>query len=169
MRIGIPREIKPLEGRVGLVLAACADLVRQGHEVCVETGAGLASGHSDEDYTRAGARVLPGAADLYAAAQFIVKVKEPVENELALLRADHQLFCFLHLAANRELGAQLRAIGLTAVAFETVCDETGGLPLLAPMSDIAGRVAVQTAAHLLHRPQGGIGLKRLGAGRAERS
>lgn len=157
-RIGIPREIKPFEGRVGLVPAACAELVHRGHEVFVEMSAGVAGGFDDAAYRQAGAAVLPDSKSVYEAAQLIVKVKEPVAGDLPHLRSDHLLFCFLHLAAVPELGKQLCDIGLTAVAFETVRDESGGLPLLAPMSDIAGRVAVQTGAHLLHRPQGGKGL-----------
>lgn len=157
MKIGIPTEIKPLEGRVGLVPAACAELVRQGHEVLVQAGAGARSGYGDRDYSAAGARVVPDAASLYGEAGLIVKVKEPLDADLAHLRADHILFCYLHLAANRDLAQRLRAMGLTAVAFETV--RVGrSLPLLAPMSEIAGRLAVQVGAHLLHQPQGGKGL-----------
>ncbi len=158
MRIGIPREIKTMEGRVSLVPAAVAELVRQGHEVWVEHDAGRLSGYEDARYEAAGATIAPDAPALYQQAQLIVKVKEPVEEELRLLRADHLLFSFLHLAAAPELAHSLQAIGLTAVAFETVSDETGGLPLLAPMSDIAGRLATQIGCRLLHQSEGGKGL-----------
>ena len=157
MRIGVPKEIKTLEGRVALVPDACSAVAAAGHETFVEAGAGVASGFTDADFEAAGATVCPDAATLYGAAQLVVKVKEPLPAELPLLRRDHLLFCFLHLAAGRELAAALCEIGLTAVAFETV-QEPAGLPILAPMSDIAGRLAVQIGAHLLHRPQGGRGL-----------
>jgi alanine dehydrogenase len=158
MRIGIPREIKPMEGRVALVPAAAAELVRQGHEVFIEQSAGVASGHHDEAYRSSGVRILPDAASLYGAAGLIVKVKEPFGPELELLRPDHLLFSYLHLAADVALMQRLQAIGLTAVAFETVEDEQGLLPLLAPMSDIAGRLATQVGARLLHATEGGKGL-----------
>jgi len=157
VRIGVPKEIKTLEGRVALVPDACSALVAAGHEVCVQADAGSASGFSDADFAAAGATVLPDAATLYGRADLVVKVKEPQPAELPLLRGDHLLFCYLHLAAGRELAQALCDTGLTAVAFETV-QEPIGLPLLAPMSDIAGRLAVQIGAHLLHRPQGGRGL-----------
>ncbi len=157
MRIGVPRERKPLEGRVALVPEACAHLLARGHEVCVERGAGEASGYADDAYRAAGVRLADSPEALYRAANLVVKVKEPVAAELELLRADHRLFCFLHLAALPELEDALCRIGLTAVGFETV-EEGGALPLLAPMSEIAGRLAIQVGAHLLHRPQGGRGL-----------
>jgi alanine dehydrogenase len=157
MRIGVPKEIKTLEGRVALTPDACSALAAAGHEVLVETAAGVASGFADADFLAAGAVVLADAASLYGAAELVVKVKEPQPAELPLLRSDHLLFCFLHLAAERELAAALCDIGLTAVGFETVQEPTG-LPILAPMSDIAGRLAVQIGAYLLHRPQGGRGL-----------
>jgi alanine dehydrogenase len=158
MHIGIPREIKVLEGRVGLVPEAAGDLVRRGHQVSIETGAGVLSGYPDAAYEQLGVRIVPTAADLYAGAGLIVKVKEPQDAELPYLRPDHLLFCYLHLAAIPQLARQLLDIGLTAVAFETVVGETGDLPLLAPMSDIAGRLSVQIGAHLLHQPVGGKGL-----------
>ncbi len=167
MRIGIPREIKTLEGRVGLIPAACSRLVEDGHEVLVETGAGRLSGYADADYEAAGARVLPDAASLYGEAQMVVKVKEPVEGDLQHLRRDHLLFCYLHLAAAPELARRLLETGLTAVAFETV-EEGGGLPLLAPMSDIAGRLSVQIGANLLHHTRGGRGVLLGGLPGAER-
>lgn len=158
MRIGVPREIKPLEGRVGLIPAACRDLVRAGHELVVETGAGLASGYSDEAYRQAGVSLSPSASAVYQDAELVVKVKEPVAEEYAYLRQDHILFSYLHLAANPQLTECLRRTGLTAVAFETVQEDDGRLPLLAPMSDIAGRLSIQLGIHLLHQPQGGKGL-----------
>ncbi|MEJ2061538.1 MAG: alanine dehydrogenase [Gammaproteobacteria bacterium] len=157
MRIGIPTEIKPLEGRVALTPEACSELCGAGHEVLVQAGAGVSSGCADAEYARVGARLVPDAAALYGESELVVKVKEPQTAELELLRPDHLLFCFLHLAANRDLAERLRRIGLTAVAFETV-SENGRLPLLAPMSEIAGHLAVQVGAHLLHRPLGGRGI-----------
>jgi len=167
MRIGIPREIKPLEGRVALTPDACGDLVRSGHEVLVEQGAGIPSGYPDSQYQAAGARIAGDAAAAYAA-DLVVKVKEPVEGDLRHLRRDQLLFCFLHLAANPGLLRQLQQIGLTAVGFETVATDAGLLPLLAPMSDIAGRLATQIGASLLHSPRGGKGLLLGGLPGAER-
>jgi alanine dehydrogenase len=158
MRIGIPRELKPREGRVGLIPAACVELVRNGHEVFVEAGAGEKSGYPDRHYRDVGVGVLPTAQEVFARAQMIVKVKEPIEPDLKLLRSDHLLFCYLHLAALPDLTKRLCDIGLTAVAFETVEDRSGRLPLLAPMSDIAGRLAIQIGTTLLHQPQGGKGI-----------
>ncbi len=167
MRVGVPRETKPLEGRVALVPEACAELSRHGHEVFVESGAGALSGFPDSDYIQRGARILPDAAAVFEKAQLLVKVKEPWDGELALLRPEHLLFCFLHLAANAALIKDLLRIGLTAVAFETV-EESGTLPILAPMSNIAGRLAVQIGTHLLHTPMGGKGLLLGGLPAAER-
>ncbi len=167
MRIGIPRELKPHEGRVALIPAACAELARMGNEVYIERDAGVRSGFADEAYRAVGAWICAEAAELYARADLIVKVKEPIDADLVHLRADHVLFCFLHLAANQELAKRLRDIGLTAIAFETV--QVGDtLPLLAPMSEIAGRVSVQVATHLLHQPQGGSGIMLGGLPAAER-
>jgi alanine dehydrogenase len=157
MRIGIPKEIKTLEGRIALIPPAAAELVRAGHELLVEAGAGEASGYPDALYTDAGVRIVPDAAALYGEATLVVKVKEPIEAEYGLLRADHIVFSYLHLAAVPELATVLCDKGLTAVAFETV-EDRGQLPLLAPMSDIAGRLSVQIGATLLHRPNGGRGL-----------
>ncbi|MBS7455904.1 alanine dehydrogenase [Coralloluteibacterium stylophorae] len=157
MRIGIPRETKTLEGRVALVPAACADLVRRGHEVWIEAQAGIKSGFSDAQYEAVGVNIAPDAAALYEKGQMIVKVKEPIEGDLQHLRRDHLLFCYLHLAAEPALTRRLLDIGLTGVAFETVELEDGALPLLAPMSIIAGRIGVQVGTHLLHQPMGGKG------------
>jgi alanine dehydrogenase len=167
MRIGVPRELKSHEGRVALIPAACADLLHRGNEVYIEHHAGLKSGFGDADYANAGAQICANAADLYARAQLIVKVKEPIDQDLEHLREEHVLFCYLHLAANRELGERLRDIGLTAIAFETV--QVGdSLPLLAPMSEIAGRLSVHVATHLLHQTQGGSGIMLGGLPAAER-
>lgn len=157
MRIGIPTEVKPLEGRVALVPEACGDLVRAGHEVFVQAGAGVASGFEDERYRAAGAGVVADAAAVFGEAALIVRVKEPYGSDLEHLRGHHTVFSYLHLAALPELTRKLCDIGLTAVGFETVVDG-GALPLLAPMSDIAGRLSIQVAAHLLQRPMGGRGI-----------
>ena len=168
MRIGIPKEIKTLEGRIALIPDAIADLVQHGHEVFVESHAGVMSGYSDDDIRHTGAQIVPDAQALYAAGDLIVKVKEPQPSELALLRSDQLLFSYLHLAAEVELMKALQQIGLTAVAFETVQLPDGQLPLLAPMSDIAGRISVQVGTHLLHSPQGGRGILLGGLPAAER-
>ena len=157
MKIGVPTEIKPLEGRVGLVPQAAGDILHAGHQVCVQSGAGMASGFSDADYVQQGVQIVPDAESLYGESELIVKVKEPIGPELELLREDHILFSYLHLAALPELTKRLLDIGLTAVGFETV-EEHEGLPLLAPMSDIAGRIAVQAGIHYLHRTLGGKGV-----------
>jgi alanine dehydrogenase len=157
LRVGVPREIKPLEGRVGLTPEAVAEVIRHGASVGLEAGAGVASGYPDAAYEAAGARILADAEALYGWAELVVKVKEPVGPELERLRRDHRLFCFLHLAADRALTERLCAIGLTGVAFETLVDR-GRLPILVPMSEIAGRIAVQVGTHLLHTTQGGRGI-----------
>ena len=157
MRIGVPRETKTLEGRVALVPAAAGDLVKRGHEVWLEKDAGIKSGFSDEEYTRLGVNIAPDAAALYEKGELIVKVKEPIAGDLQHLRKEHLLFCYLHLAAEPELTRKLLDIGLTGVAFETVELPNGELPLLAPMSVIAGKIATQVGTTLLHQPQGGKG------------
>ena len=156
MRIGVPKETKTLEGRVALVPAAAGDLVKRGHEVWIEQDAGVKSGFKDEQYTKLGVKIAPDAAALYEKGELIVKVKEPIAGDLQHLRRDHLLFCYLHLAPEPELTRRLLDIGLTGVAFESV-EENGGLPLLLPMSVIAGRIATQIGTTLLHRPQGGKG------------
>jgi len=168
MHIGIPREIKPLEGRVGLIPDACSELVAAGHAVFVESGAGALSGYEDDQYRAAGVTLCDTAAELYETARLIIKVKEPVEGDLRYLRREHILFSYLHLAADPSLTRRLQDIGLTAIAFETVQDDAGFLPLLAPMSDIAGRLAIQLGVGLLHAPQGGKGLLLGGVPGAER-
>jgi len=158
MQIGIPREIKPLEGRVALSPEACGDLVEAGHNVFVEQKAGILSGFSDQAYQAVGATITASPGETYGKGQLIVKVKEPVSADLALLQKNHLLFCFLHLAANPQLARSLLDIGLTGIAFETVETDDHVLPLLAPMSDIAGRLATQIGSNLLHQPAGGKGL-----------
>jgi len=167
LRVGIPTEVKPLEGRVALPPAAAGELVRRGAEVGIQRGAGARSGYADQEYTAMGAQLLDDADSLYEWAQLLLKVKEPEGEELRRLRQDHLLFCFLHLAANPDLTRRLCDIGLTAIAFETVADN-GRLPILLPMSDIAGRIAVQVGAHLLHTPQGGKGVLLGGLAGVER-
>ena len=168
MRIGIPTEIKTLEGRVALVPEAVSELVKQGHSVFVQAGAGNLSGYKDTEFEKAGAQLLAQASEVYGEAEIIVKVKEPQTAELAMLKPEHLLFSYLHLAAEVDLMQSLLAIGLTAIAFETVETSNHHLPLLAPMSDIAGRVAVQVGTHLLHSPQGGKGILLGGLPAAER-
>jgi alanine dehydrogenase len=167
MKIGIPKEIKILEGRIALIPAAAAQLVHEGHEVFIESGAGDASGYSDKDYETAGVTIIKDATTLYGESEMIVKVKEPIEPEFDLLRKDHIVFSFLHLAAEPTLARVLCDKGLTAVGFETV-EHDRRLPLLAPMSDIAGRLSVQIGATLLHRPNGGRGILLGGMPSAER-
>ena len=157
MQIGIPKEIKPFESRVSLLPAAVKELTQQGHAVEVETGAGLGSGYTDQDYIAVGAAIAADAAALYGGAELIVKVKEPISADLVHLQPEHILFSYLHLAALPQLTRQLQDIGLTAIGFETL-EVDQSLPLLAPMSDIAGRLSAQIGAQLLHKPQGGKGL-----------
>ena len=157
MRIGVPKETKTLEGRVALVPAAAGDLVKRGHEVWLEKDAGVKSGFRDDDYAALGVKIAPDAAALYEKGEMIVKVKEPIAGDLQHLRKDHLLFCYLHLAAEPALTKQLLDIGLTGVAFETVELPNGDLPLLAPMSIVAGKIGVQVGTHLLHQPMGGKG------------
>jgi alanine dehydrogenase len=165
--VGVPKELKPREGRVALTPPAAAELVQRGVPVAIERSAGVGSGYPDEEYRAVGVEVLPDADALYAWAQLLVKVKEPIAGEIHRLRSDHLLFCYLHLAANPVLTRQLCDIGLTAIAFETVAEQ-GRLPILVPMSDIAGRIAVQVGTHLLHTPQGGRGILLGGLASVER-
>lgn len=157
MKIGVPREIKILEGRVALTPSAVRELAKSGHQVHVEQNAGLLSGYPDQEYSDAGAIIEQMAKAVYDSAELIVKVKEPQKSELTYFREDHILFSFLHLAAAPHLTQELQNIGLTAIAFETISVDKH-LPILAPMSDIAGRIAVQVGTHLLHQPQKGRGI-----------
>ncbi|MGN7868696.1 alanine dehydrogenase [Paracoccus sp. 22332] len=158
MKIGCPREIKPQEFRVGMTPAAVTEAVAKGHDVVVETGAGLGAGFTDEDYAAAGAGIAPDAASVFAAAEMIVKVKEPQAAERAMLRDGQVLFTYLHLAPDPEQTRDLLASGVTAIAYETVTDARGGLPLLAPMSEVAGRLAPQVGSWALQKANGGRGV-----------
>jgi alanine dehydrogenase len=158
MKIGVPKEIKVREYRVGLIPAAVGELVSRGHEVLVETAAGGGVGFSDDDYIAAGAAIEATAQSVFEKAELIVKVKEPQSAEIALLRPHHILFTYLHLAADPEQARGLMASGATCIAYETVTDARGGLPLLKPMSEVAGRMSVQVGAHCLEREQGGRGV-----------
>ncbi|WP_461021276.1 alanine dehydrogenase [Thalassiella azotivora] len=158
MRIGVPREVKNNEFRVALTPSGVHELVRHGHEVLVEAGAGEGSSVRDEDFRAAGADVLRGAEDVWSSAELLLKVKEPVESEYPLLREDLTLFTYLHLAADRPLTEALCERRVTALAYETVELADGSLPLLAPMSEVAGRLAPQVGAHTLMAAQGGRGV-----------
>jgi alanine dehydrogenase len=158
MRVGLPTEIKVAERRVGLTPISVRELVIHGHEALVQTGAGEGIGAFDADYVAAGAAIAPDAETVFADTQMIVKVKEPQAVERAMLRPDHLLFTYLHLAPDPEQTSDLLASGATCVAYETVTDDHGGLPLLAPMSQVAGRMSIQAGAHCLEAPNGGQGL-----------
>jgi alanine dehydrogenase len=158
MRIGVPKEIKILEYRVGMVPAGVVELVHDGHEVIVETGAGAGIGMTDADYEAAGAKVVGSAKQVFDAADLIVKVKEPQLTECAMLRADQVLFTYLHLAADRRQTEALVKSGSTAIAYETVTAADGSLPLLTPMSEVAGRLSIQAGAYALQKANGGRGV-----------
>jgi alanine dehydrogenase len=157
MKIGVPKEIKNNEYRVGMIPAAVRELTARGHRVFVEAKAGDAIDLSDEIYARAGATILSTADEVFAAADMIVKVKEPQPNEIKRLRAGQTLFTYLHLAPDPEQTKGLVNSGVTAIAYETVTDSRGGLPLLAPMSEVAGRMSIQAGAHCLEMEAGGRG------------
>jgi alanine dehydrogenase len=158
MIVGAPKEIKSAERRVGLTPGSVRELVAHGHEVIVETGAGIGIAASDDVYVAAGASIAPTADEVWSRATMIVKVKEPQAVERARLRPDHVLFTYLHLAPDPEQTKDLVDSGATCIAYETVTDDAGGLPLLAPMSQVAGRMSVQAGAHCLEAPHGGAGL-----------
>lgn len=158
MIVGVPTEIKPDEYRVSMTPAGVRELVAHGHRVVVQKDAGRGSSIGDEAYVAVGAEILPAAADVFAAADLIVKVKEPQPGEIAMLEPRHLLFTYLHLAAYPDQARGLLGSGATAVAYETVALANGSLPLLAPMSEIAGRLAVQAGAHHLERTHGGRGV-----------
>src|SRR6185369_5915779 len=158
MRIGVPKEIKVHEYRVGLTPASVAELVAHGHEGFVETKAGNGIDCPDSAYEKAGATILPDAKAVFASADMIVKVKEPQPQEIAMLRKDQILFTYLHLAADREQALGLMKSGATAIAYETVTDRNGRLPLLTPMSEVAGRMSVQVGANCLQKAEGGFGV-----------
>jgi alanine dehydrogenase len=158
MRIGVPKEIKNHEYRVGLTPSSVAELVAAGHDVVVETKAGSGIDFGDEDYVAAGATIAATAAEVFARADMIVKVKEPQPQEIALLEPRHLLFTYLHLAADKPQAEGLMKSGATCIAYETVTSPSRGLPLLKPMSEVAGRMSVQVGAHYLEKEQGGRGV-----------
>ncbi|MDT8857226.1 alanine dehydrogenase [Paracoccaceae bacterium Fryx2] len=158
MKIGCPTEIKPQEFRVGLTPDAAREAVAHGHQVLIETGAGVGSGFADADYLAAGAQIAASAEEVFAEAALIVKVKEPQPEERRRLRAGQVLFTYLHLAPDPDQTADLLESGVTAIAYETVTDDRGGLPLLAPMSEVAGRLAPQVGAWTLQKANGGRGV-----------
>jgi alanine dehydrogenase len=158
MRVGVTKEVKSHEYRVGLVPAAIHEFWHHGHQTVVESGAGLGIGFSDDDYRSASAEIAPDARAVFATADLVVKVKEPQPSEIALLRPTHVLFTYLHLAADKAQAQALMASGATCIAYETVSDEQGGLPLLAPMSEVAGRMSIQVGARCLEKEQGGRGV-----------
>jgi alanine dehydrogenase len=156
MRVGVPKEVKSHENRVGLVPAAAEEFDHHGHQVIVESEAGREIGFSDDDYRAAGAEIAPDAKVVFATADMIVKVKEPEPAEVDMMRPGQILFTYLHLAADRRLSEGLMRSGATCIAYETVTDSYGGLPLLAPMSEVAGRMSIQVGAHCLEKEQGGV-------------
>ena len=158
MRIGVPKEIKNHEYRVGLTPASVAELTAAGHRVIVQTGAGLGIDFEDRDYAHVGADIVGDAAAVFAGADMIVKVKEPQPSEIALLEPRHTLFTYLHLAADKPQAEGLMASGATCIAYETVTSRSGALPLLKPMSEVAGRMSIQVGAHYLEKEQGGRGV-----------
>jgi alanine dehydrogenase len=158
MKIGVPTEVKVHEYRVAMTPAGVRELTDRGHEVAIQAGAGLGSGIDDDAYVAQGAQILPDAAAVFAAAEMIVKVKEPQPGEVAMLEPRHVLFTYLHLAPDAELTQGLLDSGATCIAYETIVDAAGRLPLLAPMSEVAGRLATQAGAFMLGRPAGGSGV-----------
>jgi alanine dehydrogenase len=158
MRIGVPSEIKPDEYRVAITPAGVRELTSRGHEVLVQAGAGEGSAISDRQYQAQGAMIVADAVTVFAAAELLLKVKEPQAAEVAMLREEHTLFAYLHLAAGPELARALQDSGATCIAYETVEDRQGRLPLLAPMSEVAGKIATQAGAFMLEKPMGGRGI-----------
>ena len=159
MLVGVPKEIKNHEYRVGLIPAAVRELVLHGHEVLMETDAGAGSGYRDEDYEDAGAKIAPDAKTIFDTVEMIVKVKEPQAIERAMLRENQTLFTYLHLAPDLDQTKDLVASGSTCIAYETVTDAMGRLPLLAPMSEVAGRMSIQAGAMCMEKSQGGSGIR----------
>jgi alanine dehydrogenase len=158
MRVGVPKEIKNHEYRVGLTPASVKELVAAGHELFVETGAGMGIDCPDNAYVKAGATILPDAAAVFETAEMIVKVKEPQPGEIAMIKPHHLLFTYLHLAADKPQAEGLMKSGATCIAYETVTSRSGALPLLKPMSEVAGRLSIQVGAHYLEKAQGGRGV-----------
>jgi len=157
MLIGVPKEIKNHEYRIGLTPGGVRELVVNGHEVIVENNGGASIGFSNEEYMAAGAKIIDTAEDIFATADMIIKVKEPQPNECKMLREGQILFTYLHLAPDPKQTQLLVESGATCIAYETVTDNQGGLPLLAPMSEVAGRMSIQAGAHHLEKAQGGLG------------
>ena len=155
MKVGIPSEIKAQESRVGLTPQSVQQLTNHGHEVLVENNAGFGAGFENDDYEKAGAKIASSAADVFNDSDMIVKVKEPQSEEVNMLRENQILFTYLHLSAAPELTKGLVDSKSICIAYETVTDENNRLPLLAPMSAVAGRMSVQAGAHCLEKPQGG--------------
>lgn len=158
MLIGVPKEIKPQENRVGLVPSSVREIIRAGGEVLMESGAGLGIGISDDDYRKAGAEIVGTADEIFARTDLIIKVKEPQPSECKRLREGQTIFTYLHLAPDPEQTRLLKESGVTAIAYETVTQTDGGLPLLTPMSQVAGRMSIQAGAHCLEMAQGGSGV-----------
>jgi len=158
MRIGVPREIKTQEYRVGLTPESAGELIRAGHQVMVETNAGVGSGAADTDYTKVGAKILPDAHAVFGETEMIVKVKEPQPAECAMLSPKHTLFTYLHLAADKPQAEALMKSGAICIAYETVTNRAGKLPLLQPMSQVAGRMSINVGAYALMRTKRGRGL-----------
>src|SRR3954465_6889268 len=158
MKVGVPTEIKTDEYRVAITPAGVRELVDHGHDVLIEHGAGLGSAIPDEEYVEQGASIVPDAAAVFGGADMIVKVKEPQASEVAMLESRHILFTYLHLAPDAELTRGLMDSGATCIAYETVEDTRGRLPLLAPMSEVAGKIATQAGAFMLEKPLGGRGI-----------
>jgi len=158
MIVGVPKEIKNNENRVGMTPAGVAELTKRNHKVYVQHLAGANSGFPDEDYKAVGAEILPTIEEVYAAAEMIVKVKEPIEPEYKLIRKDHLLFTYFHFASDRKLTDAMLQSGAVCLAYETVEKPAGALPLLIPMSEVAGRMSTQEGARFLEKPQGGKGI-----------
>lgn len=158
MIIGVPKEIKNNENRVSLTPAGARELVKHGHTVYVQHTAGENSGFPDDDYINAGAKILPTIEDVYAIAEMIIKVKEPIKPEYKLVRKGQLVFTYFHFACDRELTDAMLASGATCLAYETVVDRSGALPLLVPMSEVAGRMSIQEGARFMEKPQGGRGV-----------
>jgi len=158
MRIGVPTEIKTDEYRIAITPAGVRELAGRGHEVLIQAGAGAGSAMSDEQFLAQGARIVPDAESVFAESELVLKVKEPQSGEVRLLREGQTLFTYLHLAAEPDLARGLMQSGATCIAYETVVDDEGRLPLLAPMSEVAGKIATQAGAFMLERPLGGRGI-----------
>lgn len=158
MLIGVPKEIKIQEYRVGLVPSSVRELVAHGHKIMVQHNAGVGIGVSDADYEKVGATIIHSAEEIFAKAEMIVKVKEPQQSECKMLHEGQILYTYLHLAPDPKQTAALKASGCTAIAYETVTDRFGRLPLLSPMSEVAGRLSIQVGAHCLEKKQGGLGV-----------